>query len=214
MSKITYAALREIETTGYLKVGTDISADGTDDSFNSVSTDLSGLLDNQWLNVSGFTEAANNGWFQANGNSVAAKIIQDTSAALVTEAAGDTVTLRGYVRGYAQAYELEFFPSVLERDVKIIRKASRSLGGAMETLLQRRDVFFTLNTGPILEAALAQWREFIASVEGGEVFTFDPDGLPGIPDVPFSAVLDSARYEEDRLSTTGHYSIELVIRAT
>ena len=213
MSKITYTALREIELIGYAKNGTDISVASADDSFNATVTVLTGLLNDQWLLSSGFTNSVNNGWFQASADATATKILQDTTASLITEAAGNAISLIGYKRGYGQSYDLGFFPSVLSRNVEMVRKSARSLGGAMETLTQRRDVFFTINTGPLAEESLNQWREFLASVEGGESFLFDSQGIPGIPSTPFLAVLDSEKYQEDRLSTSLLYGINLVLRA-
>jgi hypothetical protein len=78
MGTITYTAKREIEPTGYLKTGVDISAAPADDSFNASSTTLTGLLADQWLTAAGFASAANNGWFQAKSNSTSGKIIQTT----------------------------------------------------------------------------------------------------------------------------------------
>src|SRR3954462_15452732 len=104
MASVTYTALRELESTGYAKGGSDISAAGTDDSFNATVTNLSGLNDNEWVNTSGFANAANNGWFQANGASTSTKISQDTTTSLVTEGAGASVSINGYKRGLGQTY--------------------------------------------------------------------------------------------------------------
>jgi hypothetical protein len=78
MGAITYTAKREIEPTGYVKTGVDISAAPADDSFNASSTTLTGLLADQWLTAAGFASAANNGWFQAKSSSTSGKIITTT----------------------------------------------------------------------------------------------------------------------------------------
>ena len=78
MGYLTYTALRDLETTGYLKTGSDISAAIADDSFNASVISLSGLLADQWAKVAGFVNAANNGFFQAKSNSTSGKIIQTT----------------------------------------------------------------------------------------------------------------------------------------
>lgn len=78
MASLTYTALRELEKTGYLKTAVDISAAPADDSFNASSTNLSGLLTDQWVGVSGFVNASNNGTFQVQTNSTSGKIIQVT----------------------------------------------------------------------------------------------------------------------------------------
>lgn len=212
MSVITYTARREIEKLPYLKTGTDISAAAVDDSFNAVTTVLSGLLNDQWIEASGFPDPADNGWFQANGNSTANKITQDTSTALVDEAAGPPITIQGHLRGLDQQYSIEFTPRRLERRVNVKRKRNISIGGAVETILQRREVFWELNSGRLLEADLPQWREFLASVEVGESFTFDPYGTLAAPDAPFACLLESENYAEDRIGVTRRYIIPLRFR--
>ena len=212
MSVITYAAKRKIEKTAYLKTGTDISAAAADDSFNSISTNLSGLLDNEWANVSGFANAANNGWFQANGNSAANKITQDTTTSLVTESAGPSIVVQGYKRGYGQAYQIEFTPRRLQASGKRIKKQSRAIGGAEETLLHRLEDFWDVGTGRLIEAAMPQWREFLASVASGETFTFDPYGTIAAPNAPVSCELDSDDYAESRLGATQRYTVAFRIR--
>ena len=73
MAYVTYTAKREIEPTGFAKTGTDFSAIGSDDSFNAATTNLSGLLTDQWLQAAGFVKNA--GWFQVKSNSTSAKIL-------------------------------------------------------------------------------------------------------------------------------------------
>lgn len=78
MAVITYTALRRLEKTGYLKSGIDISAAPVDDSFNATTTVLTGLLNEQWVSVAGFANAANNGFFEVKGSSTAGKVLQVT----------------------------------------------------------------------------------------------------------------------------------------
>lgn len=212
MSFISYTAKREIEKTAYLVTGTDISVAAIDDSFNSATTDLSGLLNDQWTEVIGFAGSENQGWFQANGNSTANKITQDTSTALVDEAAGPPITIQGHLRGLDQQYSIDFTPRRLERRVNVKRKRNISIGGSVETILQRREVFWELNSGRLLEADLPQWREFLASVEVGESFTFDPYGTLAAPDAPFACLLESENYAEDRIGVTRRYIVSLRFR--
>lgn len=214
MPVITYTAKREIEKTGYSKTGTDISANGTNDTFNSVSTNLAGLANDEWVNVAGFANAANNGWFQANGASIATQITQDTSAVLVTEAAGPAIALTGYKRGLGQQYQIEFTARRLDRGVSVNRKTSRALGGAEEVLLLRRDVTWQIVTGRILDQAMPQWREFLASCEAGEGLTFDPYGTIAVPDQLVSCVLDRPDYSETRIGNIKRYTIAFSLRLT
>jgi hypothetical protein len=78
MATITYVAKRRLEKTGYKKLGTDISAAPADDSFNAASTILTGLLADQWVQTTGFANAANNGFFQAKADATSGKILQVT----------------------------------------------------------------------------------------------------------------------------------------
>lgn len=221
MGAITYTALREFEPTGYSKTGTDISAAAADDSFNATSTVLTGLLDNEWILVSGFANAANNGWFQANGNSTATKISQDTSAALVNEAAGPTVAIVGYRRGLNQAYDLEFYTERVDRSVKVMRNQQQPMGGgAPEILTYRRETYIdVVILGPLgallTEVQILQWREFLASVEGGEAFTFDRYGTIAVPVEAKSTMLTSEGYMEERVAGVagaGLYKLSLQVR--
>jgi len=212
MSVFTYTALREFEPTGFNKTGVDISAAAGDDSFNATSTNLSGVLDNQWVLVAGFANAANNGWFQANGNSTSAKITQDTTASLVTEAAGPSVNIAAYYRGLGQSYNLEIGLERVDRSVKVRRNEQHPLGGgAPEVLTYSRGQLVGVRTDYITEAQIKQWREFLASVEGGETFTFDRYGTLAAPVDPRTAELADPDYSEDRLRGQMRYQLSLKI---
>ena len=157
--------------------------------------------------TSGFANAANNGWFQASGNSTSTKINQDTTTSLVTESAGPSVTIQGYKRGYGQNYNLEFGPQQLTRGVKVTRKEHESISGSLETLLHRRTVTWDIKTDLLEESDLAQWREFQASAEGGETFTFDPYGTGASPDNQLTCTLDNESYTEARMGASKFYEI-------
>lgn len=205
MARITYTALRDFEET--IKVISNaISVVAADDSFNAAAG-LSGFLDNEWVYVSGFVNAANNGWFQLNGNSTATKISQDTSTSLVDEGAGPIVTIQGYKRGLNQAYNLEFGVERADRAPETVRNRHVALGGARETILHRRDVFLDIRTGVIEEVNIKQWREFMASVEGGELFTFDRYGTVASPVEPKTASMESDSYDEQRVGNLMAYNL-------
>lgn len=212
MSTITYTAKREIEKTGYNKIGIDISAAAADDSFNAVSTVLSGLASNEWVLVAGFANAVNNGWFHLNSASTANKITQNTATNLITEVAGPSVTVTGYKRGYNQQYSIDFAPRALDRSAKIERKRSTALGGASETLFTRNDIFWNVDYGKINAAAMPQWREFLASVAGGESFMFDPYGSIAVPNAPVSVEWDNDSYSEERVGSSGLFAISFRVR--
>lgn len=213
MSVITYTALREFEATGYSKAGTDISAAAGDDSFNSVSTSLLGLADNEWALLAGFANAANNGWFQANGASILHKITQDTTTSLVTEAAGPAVTIVGYKRGLNQSYSIESNLETATRGVKLNRFSKKPIGGgAPEVIFHSRETTIDVTTAIISETSIGQWREFIASVESGETFVFDRYGTVASPVEPKTATLVSDSYTEDREGSSFVYRISFQVR--
>ena len=70
---------------------TTIDASDTDNSFNDSANGFGSLVVGQWVKVSGFTTAANNGIFKLT--SVAAGKIIVSGGTLVTEAVGDSVTI-------------------------------------------------------------------------------------------------------------------------
>jgi hypothetical protein len=118
---------------------------------------------------------------------------------LVTEAAGEEVIIQGYKRGLNQAYSIEAGLSVADRSVKVVRNQKQALGGGSpETLLHRRDVFLDIRTTSLEEVVMPQWREFLASVEGGESFTFDRYGSLAVPVEPKTVELASDSYAEMR----------------
>lgn len=212
MSVITYTAKREIEKLAYLKSASNISVDAVDDSFNSSVTNLAGLLTNEWINVSGFANAANNGWFRANANSTANKITQGTTTALVTEAVGPAVVIQGHKRGFGQAYSIEFTPRRLERSSQQVKNEQIAVGGASETLLHGIRVFWDITSSRLLEADMPQWRELLASVAAGENCTFDPYGTIAVPDMPVACKLAKSDFAEQRIGNIRRYLVDLRFR--
>lgn len=213
MSTITYVAVRKIEKTGYLKTGTDISAAASDDSFNATSTNLSGLLDNQWIKVSGFANAANNGWFQVNGNSTTTKISQDTTTSLVTEAAGPAVIITGYKRGFGQSYQLEFGGEVLDRSSEANSEANQPMADvAPEVVLYREEALEQVRTQALDQTTMNQFREMLSSVRAGESFTFDKYGTIASPSNPLPAVLVGKTYAEQRENVSFKYRVSFTVR--
>lgn len=173
--RITYNAKRDIVTTSFYITGaTDISCATVDDSFNSVTTDLSGLLNGEYVNVTGFTESQNNGWHEVNGNSTAAKIISVLN--LADEAAGDSITMQGYEHGYGGGYDLETDAQQAQPSVQSRRSDVESIGGQEHSLLHNQRRLWQVTTGIILKDDKKYWDEFFSSVRAKETFTFDPYG--------------------------------------
>lgn len=81
---------------GESETSTDLSVANTDSSFNSSSTDLSVFAVGDVINVSGFTEADNNGQFKvatSSANKITVTNNDGDPVVLVDESAGDSVTI-------------------------------------------------------------------------------------------------------------------------
>lgn len=80
-------------TAAVAETGTDIDAAAGDNSFNQAAGDFTAtaLVPGMWIRVGGFSNAANNGYFQVV--SVAALKIVVSGGTLVTEAAGNSITI-------------------------------------------------------------------------------------------------------------------------
>ncbi len=80
---------------------TDIDAAAGDNSFNTAAGDFTteNIAVGQWIEVRGFsTNPTNNGYFRVV-SITALKLVVDGGPALITEAAGDTITMKGeYIR--------------------------------------------------------------------------------------------------------------------
>lgn len=71
----------------------DLSTEAGDNSVNATSSDLSVIQPGQWIRLGGFTNEANNDYFQAT--SVTGTKVVLAGGTLVTEAAGATITVAG-----------------------------------------------------------------------------------------------------------------------
>lgn len=110
------------------------------------------------------------------------------------------------VFGYTATSELS--PGTTEgagvtRDFRIVsfpkkitsrRKQNTSLGGAVESLLFRQEILYACQTEKIEPRSIieSQVFEFFASVQNGEVFTFDRYGSIALPDNPVNCILVSS----------------------
>jgi hypothetical protein len=85
------AQIMDAAPGGSIVAKTTVSASSTDNSFNDGTEDLSVFTAGQYILVSGFTEATNNGYFTVV--SATANKLVVSGATLTTEAAGDTVSI-------------------------------------------------------------------------------------------------------------------------
>jgi hypothetical protein len=102
-----------------------------------------------------------------------------------------------------------------ERQVTTKRVSHQPLGGGAPEIMNYRDEkYLVVGTGIIQEANLLQWREFLSSVSGGEVFTFDRYGTNAAPVEAKSAILASEQYAEVREGSLypGRYRLSFSIR--
>ena len=211
MAVFTYTAKRRIVTLSpsWSKTGSDISAATTDDSFNSASTDLSGLSSGNYIKVSGFSNNANNGWHKVGANSTTNKITATEN--LVDEAAGAIVTIEGYEHGPGEQYSLEKPAGPLDPEDRIIASYQRTLSGRQETLLDRIESVWNLTTDWIRETEVVYWQEFLASVAAGETFSFDPYGSISSPDSPRNVIVENKSFRWSRVGSKKVYTISMTL---
>lgn len=96
--------------------------------------------------------------------------------------------------------DYDFEVSDVDRQTKPKIGQQISLSGWQETIRDRTDELWRCVTIPVLAADFDHFRQFLDSVDGGEVFTFDPYGTIAVPVDPMSCVLSSKGYKEKRVS--------------
>ena len=219
MSSITYTALRGIERVSFETLNqTTIAATSSGSPNVSTFTDsnspgtLAGLNDEEWIYVTGFTTAANNGWHQVSGASSANTIT--VTSILTAEVAGDTVTILGYLRGYGATYAMDVSSQVDDRSREVTKNMSVALDGTTETVTHRRQNFYNITSGYLdtTSTDYPQYVEFLESCESGEGFSFDRDGSVAVPDTLIPAYLEGNGYTEQRLENITGRRISFRIR--
>lgn len=95
--------------------------------------------------------------------------------------------------------DLDFMLEAHQREAKPVAKTQVALGGASETRRDRTDVFHSVTTSPVLEAAFDDFRQFLDSVDGGEPFTLDPYGTLASPVQPLTVERSDRGYKERRI---------------
>jgi len=163
----------------------------------SVAGDFDGLKAGEWILVSGFTNTVLNDWYQLIEDSNVNQIPVTTT--LAVEAAGDSVSIIGYVRGAKATFSFNLECQQEDVSRKIIKSVATALDGNTETITQRRENRFNLAVTLIGDAALNQMIEFLNSVESGEIFTFDQVGTTKKVINPLSAKIDGNGYSISRV---------------
>lgn len=96
--------------------------------------------------------------------------------------------------------DFDFEVSQVNRATKPIGGSQVSLSGYEETVRDRTDEFYTLVTVPVLEASFDDFRQFLDSVDGGEMFTLDPYGTIASPVQAMNCIMAQKGYKEKRVS--------------
>lgn len=134
----------------------------------------------------------------------------------VTDAVLQQMTIFGtdYARIPGQSYSLEFKAEKVDRSEDVKRSMQQPIGGgAPEVLNYRSEVYVDVLTEILDEATqVPQVREFLASVQAGEVFTFDRYGTVAAPVDPRQAMLSSEKYAEQRVMTSLRQRIPFQVR--
>lgn len=114
-----------------------------------------------------------------------------------------------YARAIGEQASLESYVESVPRAVKVSRTKQQPVGGGPQEMMlnHRKTGLAIVLLGPngdlINETLMLQYREWLASVEGGELFTFDRYGTLALPVEPRSAQLASDDYTEERLGGIG-----------
>ena len=90
--KLLQAAMRSEFSSDLAIAEITIDADDSDNSYNDSGSGFGSIVAGQWVLVAGFDTAANNGYKKVVSATTAKVIV---SATLVTEVAGDSVTIKG-----------------------------------------------------------------------------------------------------------------------
>lgn len=84
------------------------------------------------------------------------------------------------------------------------RKQQVSLSGNVYTTYHRGDTIWQCESAPVRGATRDAWREFLDSVEDGQIFSFDPYNWGGVsPDALRAVVIHSDGYTESRYAMLG-----------
>jgi len=108
-------------------------------------------------------------------------------------------------------YSLDIGIDKDERTELVKSKAPVSIGGSQETVLQRVDVFHEININNVPKNSLPIYRNWLQSVNSGEVFTIDMDGTIALPEDPVSVISDGG-HSENRVGTLDLYNIPVKLR--
>ena len=112
------------------------------------------------------------------------------------------------------SYSIDFKAETVDRKARFRGSKQQPLGGgAAEVLLNRIERVIDVTTEILSESAqVPQFVEFLHSVAGGEVFTFDRYGTIAVPVDPRPVQLESEEYAEQRSMNTLQQRIPFAVR--
>lgn len=122
---------------------------------------------------------------------------------------------RRLAAGHSAETEYDFVidGATIDQDEEVVAERTTALDGSSETDFQRIDVFWETTTDFIETATrLAEFREFLASVAGGELFVFDPEATDGTAVDEYTVRMVSSRYRRRRVGTLAKYTYSLRMR--
>lgn len=108
-------------------------------------------------------------------------------------------------------YSFDGALSALQRKPKVQKKEIISLGGQVETVINRREVFYQCSS--IIEDGTNadQWLEFLSSVDGGEQFQVDLTGTVASPGTLQNAII-SKDFSQSFISGSNAYKFSFTFR--
>jgi len=118
--------------------------------------------------------------------------------------------LRSIISGHVSGtnYDLDLILEQADQSVKPTSSSSGSLGGQRETVLQRIDYKWRLTIGSITSVNKDAVREFLDSVQGGEVFSLDVYGSVAVPDNPENVTIEPG-YSITRINGGDLFSVSI-----
>lgn len=106
-------------------------------------------------------------------------------------------------------YTIEPSLMAINEMARIKRHSLTSIGGVRKTVHWHTENRWDITTDELSNDDVQLWREFYASVESGEAFTFDPYGTPDVPGNPFSAVLIGNTFAPKRKGKESVFTLNL-----
>jgi len=223
MPLISYTVKREfaVGSTAFVSV-TDIEANASAQAFYSSTTDLSGLNEDDWLVTLGFTNSANNGYFQVLATSSATGVrVSAYQTSVVDENASTAVPVTAYELAYGGPDDIDSFTFIASRydfPFEVTRREHVAIGGRVETVHHRDTKYYQLDTDLFTSSDLPRWEQFWFSVARGEEFTFDFYGSiiaatgSVILSEPITVRLEDKRMSLRRVDTSDYFTMSLRLR--